>query len=158
MKIMSRETKMNSGITLYTIGFTKKNAEKFFTLLNDNGVKRIIDIRLNNTSQLAGFAKADDLKYLLKEVAGIEYVYVPEMAPTKDLLEEYKKNNGDWDVYEREFNKLLEARKVENLPIIEHLDNGCLLCSEDRPAKCHRRLTAEYLAEKLGGIEVRHLY
>lgn len=148
----------NSNITLFTIGFTKKNAEKFFSLLIDNKVERIIDIRLNNTSQLAGFAKADDLKYLLKAVGNIDYIYVPEMAPTQNILEAYKKNKGDWKEYEKDFNKLIKIRKIENLDVTNILNNSCLLCSEDRPVNCHRRLVAEYLCKKLGNINIKHLF
>lgn len=144
--------------TLYTIGFTQKNAEKFFTLLVENNVKRIIDIRLNNTSQLAGFAKADDLKYFLKKIANIDYIYVPEMAPTKELFEEIKEHKGDWNIFEKQFIKVLLSRKIESLPVTELLDGACLLCSEDRPDNCHRRITAEYLAQKSGNLEIKHLF
>ena len=143
---------------LYTIGFTQKNAEKFFSLLIENNIKSIFDIRLNNTSQLAGFAKSDDLKFFLKAVAGIEYYHVPEMAPTNEIFEEFKKNNGDWKIFQKQFIKLISSRKIEDLPIIKKIENACLLCSEHLPEKCHRRLTAEYLAEKFENIEIIHLF
>jgi uncharacterized protein (DUF488 family) len=124
----------------------------------ENKVERIIDIRLNNTSQLAGFAKADDLKYLLKAVANIEYIYSPEMAPTQEILDAYKKNKGDWKEYEKEFHELIIKRQIENLEVTKKLNNCCLLCSEDQPVNCHRRLVAEYLCLKLGNITIKHLY
>lgn len=143
---------------LFTIGFTKKNAEKFFTLLRDSGVNCIIDIRLNNVSQLAGFAKKDDLRYLLKAICSIEYIHMPELAPTKEILNEYKKNKGDWTVYENHFRDLLSKRMIEKKLSPGQFDGACLLCSEDKPNHCHRRLVAEYLKERWGNIELVHLY
>lgn len=145
-------------IRLFTIGFTKKNAEKFFSLLIENKVKRIIDIRLNNTSQLAGFAKADDLKYFLKAVAGIEYIYIPELAPTQEIMEDYKKNNGQRETFEKSYLALLSKRKVEQMDIRDLIDQSCFLCSEDRPDLCHRKLAAEYLQKKWGNIDIVHLF
>ncbi|MGE5399593.1 MAG: DUF488 family protein [Ignavibacteriales bacterium] len=150
--------KNTNNIKVYTIGFTKKNAEKFFNLLLDNKVKRIVDIRLSNTSQLAGFAKADDLRYFLKTIAGIEYAYLPELAPTQEIMDAYKKLKGDWKVLEKNYLSLIAARKVERMDIKDLLDGGCLLCSEDKPDKCHRRLAAEYLKSKWGNIDIVHLY
>jgi len=144
-------------IKLFTVGFTKKNAEKFFDILRTSGVKRIIDIRLNNVSQLAGFAKRDDLKYFLKTICDLDYIHQLELAPNKDILDEYKKNNGDWKIYEKDFIKLMGQRKIEELITRELIDHGCLLCSEDKPDQCHRRLVAEYLNDKLGNIEIIHL-
>lgn len=148
----------NNNIRLYTIGFTQKSARKFFNLLIINKVERIIDIRLNNVSQLSGFAKAGDLEYFLKTIAGINYVYEPKMAPTKDLLDEYKKFKGDWGIYEKNFNSIISNREIENLEIIKSINDSCLLCSEDRPDKCHRRLVAEYLQQKNNDVKVIHLY
>ncbi|MFX0204359.1 MAG: DUF488 family protein [Candidatus Hodarchaeota archaeon] len=145
------------GIKTYTIGFTKKSAEQFFNSLIKAGVKRIIDIRLNNKSQLAGFAKKNDLEYFLKKIAGIEYVHVPLLAPSEEILKEYKKNKGDWSVYERDFMNLMEERKIENRISPELLDNGCLLCSEATPEHCHRRLVLEYLNSRWGNIEIQHI-
>jgi uncharacterized protein (DUF488 family) len=142
---------------LFTIGFTKKTAEDFFTRLKDAGVKTLIDIRLNNRSQLAGFAKEQDLKYFLKEIASIEYVYRPEWAPTQDVLDSYKKQKGSWKSYEVAFNKLIFDRRIERLATASLLDGACLLCSEDTPEYCHRRLVAEYLQNKFEGIEICHL-
>lgn len=142
---------------LFTIGFTKKTAEAFFTRLSKAGVKRVIDIRLNNVSQLAGFAKKDDLRYFLKTICNIDYIHKPELAPTRDILEEHKKNKGDWSAYEKRFMVLLSERKPEESISRDMFDNGCLLCSEDKPDNCHRRLVAEYLSEKWGNIEIIHL-
>ena len=142
---------------LFTIGFTKKTAEIFFGKLCDAGVKRVIDIRLNNVSQLAGFAKKDDLSYFLKTICAIEYVHVPELAPTQDILDEYKKHKGDWEVYEKKFMELMIKRAIENKLSRELFDNACLLCSEDKPHHCHRRLVAEYLQSKWGDIEITHI-
>lgn len=144
-------------IRLYTIGFTKKSAESFFTKLCIAGVKRIIDVRLNNVSQLAGFTKKDDLPYFLRVICGIEYIHVPILAPTKEILEAYKKHNGDWSVYEQKFLDLLSSRRIEDALSKEFLDNVCLLCSEDEPHHCHRRLIAEYLNSKWQNIQITHL-
>ena len=146
-----------SEIRLFTIGFTKKTAEAFFTKLSKAGVKRVIDIRLNNVSQLAGFSKRDDLRYFLKAICKIDYIHKPELAPTRDILEEHKKNRGDWSAYEKRFMVLLSERKPEETISRDMFDNGCLLFSEDKPDNCHRRLVAEYLSEKWGNMEVIHL-
>lgn len=142
---------------IFTIGFTKKSAENFFKKLSDAGIKRVIDIRLNNVSQLAGFAKKDDLSYFLKTICAIEYVHVPELAPTQDILDEYKKHKGDWAVYEKKFMELMIKRGIENKLSQELFDNACLLCSEDKPHHCHRRLVAEYLKSKWGNVEIEHI-
>jgi len=142
---------------LYTIGFTKKSAEQFFTRLCKAGVKRIVDVRLNNVSQLAGFAKKDDLRYFAKTICGIEYVHLPELAPTQDILDAYKKQKGDWAVYEKRFLELMRERRIEETVQRSILEDGCLLCSEDKPHHCHRRLVAEYLREKWGDVEIVHI-
>jgi uncharacterized protein (DUF488 family) len=144
-------------IHLYTIGFTKKSAEAFFTKLSTSGVRTIIDVRLNNISQLAGFTKKDDLPYLLRVICGIEYCHMPLLAPTKDMLDAYKKHNGDWAVYEQKFLNLLSSRRVEDVLSEDLLDNACLLCSEDEPDHCHRRLIAEYLNSRWQNIQITHL-
>jgi len=144
-------------IKIFTIGFTKKKAEKFFTELCNAGVKRVIDIRLNNVSQLAGFAKKDDLRYFLKTICDIDYIHMPELAPTKDILDEYKNNGEDWTVYEKNFIDLIEKRKIEKKITKDILDNACLLCSEDKPDHCHRRLVAEYLNKKMGNVKIEHI-
>jgi uncharacterized protein (DUF488 family) len=142
---------------IFTIGFTKKSAETFFTRLKDAEVKRLIDIRLKNVSQLAGFTKRDDLRYFTKTICNIDYVHLPELAPTADILDPYKKaKNGDWQLYERQFLDLMRSRHIENSPR-DILDGGCLLCSEEEPHHCHRRLVAEYLKEHWGDVEIEHL-
>jgi uncharacterized protein (DUF488 family) len=142
---------------LYTIGFTKKSAETFFSKLKSAGVERIIDIRLNNVSQLAGFTKKDDLIFFLKNICNCTYTYKPFLAPTKDLLDDYKKKKIDWHEYVRRFSKLIEERAVENRIQPEELQNACLLCSEPTAEKCHRRLVAEYLKKRFPDIEISHL-
>jgi uncharacterized protein (DUF488 family) len=142
---------------LYTIGFTKKSAQEFFGLLQKAGVARVIDVRLNNVSQLAGFTKAQDFPYFLREVAGIGYRYAPDLAPTQEMLDAYKKQKGGWPAYETAFNVLMRQRRVEAVWSDALGDSDCLLCSEEKAVHCHRRLVAEYLASQLGGIEVTHL-
>ena len=141
----------------FTIGFTKKSAKSFFTKLNDAGVVRIVDVRLNNSSQLAGFAKRDDLEFFLKGLYDIEYVHLPELAPTKCILDEYKKNQGDWSVYEQEFLELMDKRSIQTSVPKELFEGGCLLCSEHLPKHCHRRLVVEYLARHWGNIHTTHI-
>ncbi len=142
---------------IFTIGFTKKNAQRFFEALRESGAKRIVDVRLNNVSQLAGFAKRDDLAYFLKAVCDMEYIHLPELAPTKDMLDEYKKLRGDWTTYEGRFFDLMAKRRIEQIVSKELVADGCLLCSEDKPHHCHRRLVADYLKQHWGDIEVSHL-
>jgi len=142
---------------IFTMGFTKKSAEAFFTKLQSAGVKRLIDVRLNNVSQLAGFTKRDDLRYFLKTICRIDYVPLPELAPTQAIMDDFKKHNGDWNLYERQFVKLMAERRIESTLSRDLLDNACLLCSEDKPSRCHRRLVAEYLRDKWGGIEIEHI-
>lgn len=149
---------MENELKLYTIGFTKKSAAQFFTKLKISGAKRIVDVRLNNSSQLAGFAKHSDLVFFLKEINGMDYVHLPELAPTKDILDAYKKHKGDWGVYEVAFMGLMRKREIEKRVDPAVLDEGCLLCSEHEPHHCHRRLVAEYLNEEWGqNIAVKHL-
>jgi uncharacterized protein (DUF488 family) len=143
---------------LFTIGFTKKSAESFFSKLEKAGVKRLVDIRLNNVSQLAGFAKRDDLRYFTRALNHIDYLHLPQLAPTQELLDGYKKNNGSWEEYERMFIDLVTSRKIEESLSDEILDGDCLLCSEDKPNHCHRRLVAEYLQAKWGEVEIEHLF
>ena len=142
---------------LFTIGFTKKSAEKFFNLLCSANVKRIVDIRLKNESQLAGFAKKNDLKFFLKNICGIDYIHIPELAPTKEILEEYKKYKGDWDNFENKFSHLLKNRDIETAMKGKINDNDCLLCSEHDPEQCHRKIVANYFVEIWRNIEIKHL-
>lgn len=142
---------------IFTIGFTKKSAEQFFTRLKQPGLVRLVDARLNNVSQLAGFSKKNDLKFFLREICKIDYVHSPELAPTQDILDEYKKNGGNWATYERHFISLMTERRIENKANINMIDGGCLLCSEATPEHCHRRLVAEYLQNKWDNVEIIHL-
>jgi uncharacterized protein (DUF488 family) len=142
---------------VFTIGFTQKSAESFFDRLRKSGARRIVDVRLNNVSQLAGFAKRQDLQFFLREICGMEYVHLPELAPTQGMLDEYKKQKGDWSLYETRFLDLMRGRQVEHKVPQELIADGCLLCSEDQPDKCHRRLVAEYLKGRWGDIDIRHL-
>jgi uncharacterized protein (DUF488 family) len=144
-------------ITLFTIGFGKKSAERFFTALQDAGVRRLIDIRLKNVSQLAGFTKKDDLAYFLRAIAGIEYQHLPLLAPTEEILAAFKKKAMDWPEYERRFQLLMAERRIEETLAPEALDRACLLCSEPSPKKCHRRLVAEHLKRAWPGLELRHI-
>ena len=148
---------MESKVQLFTIGFTKKSAEQFFTKLKNAGAKSIVDVRLNNSSQLAGFAKQNDLIFFLREVNQMDYVHLPDLAPTKEILDAYKKHKGDWQVYEQEFIELMTRRGIEKTVAPEVIQGGCLLCSEHEPHHCHRRLVAQYLNDHWGNIEVRHL-
>lgn len=144
---------------IYTIGFTKKNAESFFNFLRKSKITTLVDVRLNNVSQLAGFAKRDDLKFFLKELCDADYVHAPELAPTKELLSGYKKGDISWDAYEDKFLNLMAQRNIEKTVQPELLDNGCLLCSEHEPHLCHRRLVVEYLNDNSDlDLEVKHLY
>lgn len=142
---------------LYTIGFTKKSAETFFTRLTNAGVRRLVDVRLNNISQLAGFTKKDDLRYFTKAICNIDYVHIPDLAPTKDILDAYKKQKGDWGLYERQFLDLMRSRQIEKKVSRDILDGACLLCSEETPHHCHRRLVAEYLKEHWPEVEIEHI-
>lgn len=142
---------------LFTIGFTQKTAEAFFTKLQSAGVKRVLDVRLNNVSQLAGFAKRDDLRYFLKNLSDIDYLHLPNLAPTQEILDAYKKKKGGWETYEKDFKALIAARRIEKGFAPETLSCACLLCSEASPDTCHRRLVAEHLCLKLGHIEIIHI-
>jgi len=144
-------------ITLFTIGFAKKSAREFFEILQQAGVRKLVDIRLNNVSQLAGFTKKNDLAYFLREIAGIDYSHKPDLAPTKEILDGYKKKTLTWAEYEERFTKVMAERRIENLVTPSDLDGACLLCSEPKADKCHRRLVAEYLRDKWGDVEIRHL-
>ena len=149
---------MSASIKVATIGFTQTTAERFIKRLQNASVKKVFEVRLHNTSQLAGFAKADDLTYFLKTIGGIEYVHAPLLAPTDIMLKAFKKEKGDWAVYENRFLGLMKERRIEEKFKPESLEGACLLCSEALPHHCHRRLVCEYLNLKWGGqLEVRHL-
>lgn len=144
-------------IKLYTIGFTNKSAQKFFELLTENEVSKIVDTRINNTSQLSGFAKGKDLAYFAKKVGEIDYIHKIDFAPTRELLEKYRKNTITWNEYEIEYLNLLDIRKIGHHININEFHQNCLLCSEHTPEKCHRRLLAEYLKYRFNDIEIHHL-
>lgn len=151
---------MNAKMTelVFTIGFTQTTAENFFERLMRSRVKKVLDVRLHNTSQLSGFAKADDLAYFLMKIGGIEYAHLPLLAPTDAILKAYKKEKGSWRAYEGRFLELMAERQVEKHFNPEMLDGMCLLCSEATPHRCHRRLICEYLNEKWSGpLTVHHL-
>jgi len=144
-------------VKIFTIGFTKTSAEHFFARLKTSGAKRIVDVRLNNVSQLAAFAKRDDLKFFARAICNADYIHAPALAPTQDMLDAYKKQNGDWPAYEKRFLDLLSSRRIESELSRELIDNSCLLCSEDKPHHCHRRLVAEYLKERWNNVDIVHL-
>jgi uncharacterized protein (DUF488 family) len=144
-------------VKLYTIGFTKTTAESFFSRLSGAGVKKVVDVRLNNVSQLAGFAKKNDLQYFLRAICGIGYEHRPELAPTQDILDAYKKHRGDWAIYAQRFLELMARRNIEDTIPRSAVDEACLLCSEDKPHHCHRRLVAEYLKDKWSDVDIVHL-
>lgn len=150
-------------IQLYTIGFTQTTAQNFFERLMEAGVRTVIDVRLNNRSQLSGFSKFPDLRYFLAEIGNIEYIHQLNFAPTKAILDAYQKPNGkrgkpgDWALYTQQFNTLMTERQIESTLTPERLHGSCLLCSEATPHRCHRRLVAEYLAQYWGNVVIEHL-
>ena len=147
-------------MTIYTIGFTQKSAEQFFEAIKNNGIELLIDVRLNNKSQLAGFTKGSDLAYFLMQICGTKYIHCDEFAPSKDLLGRYQKGLTSWIEYKAEFDEIMERRGAYKKFVtrFENFEKVCLLCSEPTPEKCHRRL----VAEKVKGasedtIEIIHL-
>ena len=146
-----------ASINIHTIGFTQKTARAFFERLRGSGARRVVDVRLNNVSQLAGFSKKEDLEYFLKEILGIDYAHIPVLAPTQDILDAYKKHKGDWGLYERQFLELMRKREIEKRLDPAIINGGCLLCSEDKPHHCHRRLVAEYLAQHWNSVLINHI-
>lgn len=147
-------------MTVYTIGFTKKTAEQFFELLKTAGVELLVDVRLNNRSQLAGFTKDGDIQYFLRQICGAEYVHCDEFAPSKELLSKYQKKEIAWEEYETAFNGIMDKRGAcEKFPSrFAQYDKVCLLCSEPTPEHCHRRLVAERIADAAkGAVTVQHL-
>jgi uncharacterized protein (DUF488 family) len=149
---------MNKEALLFTIGFTNKTAEQFFGLLADAGVKSVIDTRLNNKSQLSGFSKAADLPYFLRRIANIGYRHAVELAPTQDILDSYKSRQIKWHDYEIAYRNLLDSRRVIEVITQAELADACLLCSEHKPERCHRRVAAEYFQAKLPRIQIVHLF
>ena len=145
---------------VYTIGFTKKSAEVFFELLKNHSINVLVDTRINNVSQLAGFTKEDDLRYFLREICNIDYTYRPDFAPTKELLKEWRDKKISWEQYERQYLFIIEQRGTYKkfLEDFANYDGVCLLCSEDTPEYCHRRLLAEKLENEFPNeIEVIHI-
>ncbi len=149
---------MNSYLTIYTIGYTKKTAKEFFGLLRTTGAKHLVDIRLKNTSQLAGFTKRDDLRYFLQELLDMDYHEMPEFAPEESMLKEYRKTKN-WNRYEISYKELMKHRQPETKMSPKLLEEGMvLLCSEPKAEHCHRRLAAEYLADlQSRNIRIIHL-
>ncbi len=143
---------------IFTIGFTQKSAETFFNLLRKHNVLTLLDVRLNNISQLSGFAKQQDLIYFLKELCNVEYIHILDWAPTKEMLSAYQKKEISWEIYEDKFLNLLAKRNIERDVTPEILTDSCLLCSEHKPHNCHRRLVVEYL-KKISGLNlsIKHL-
>jgi uncharacterized protein (DUF488 family) len=143
---------------VFTIGYTRKSLERFIQLLQEVGVDAVIDVRLRNTSQLAGFAKRDDLAFLLRTCFSIGYEHRPDLAPTAEILDAYR-SDGDWPAYETSFADLLTRRQADQagLELLARYERPCLLCAEATPNRCHRRLIAEWWAGKLPGVEVKHL-
>jgi uncharacterized protein (DUF488 family) len=144
-------------IKIFTIGFTNKTASQFFNLLKQNEVEKIIDTRINNVSQLAGFAKGNDLAFFAKEIGNMSYEHQIDLAPTKDLLADYRNKKISWENYEIEYLNLLDRRKIIQKIEVDDLHHSCLLCSEHTPEKCHRRLLAEYLKNVRNDIDIVHL-
>jgi uncharacterized protein (DUF488 family) len=156
---VSNVPELESPMKLYTIGFTQKRAEVFFELLREHGVQRLVDIRLNPGGQLAGFAKKEDLPYFLSKLAdGCGYAHLPELAPTKQILQAYR-DDSDWAAYAARFGALMDERRIPETLDRQQFEEltSCLLCSESTPQECHRRLVAERLAAQWPDVEVVHL-
>ncbi len=142
---------------IFTIGFAGKSAEQFFALLQQAGAVKLIDTRLNNVSQLAGFTKRRDLEYFLRVIAGIHYVHDLELAPTADMLDNFKKGRSSWDEYQARYTQLLIDRALVERRQAADFDHACLLCSEPKPDHCHRRLAAEILQRAWPDLNIEHL-
>jgi uncharacterized protein (DUF488 family) len=144
-------------VRIFTLGFTRKNAETFFESLRKSGARQLIDVRLNNRSQLAGFTKSADLAYFLEKICGMAYRHSPILAPTQELLSAYRSGDAGWPEYRRRFLMLMRERNIERLIGRSDIHNACLLCSEDAPEQCHRTLVAEYLQAAWGDVEIIHI-
>ena len=144
--------------TVYTIGFTKHSAEAFFQAIKDAGIQRLLDVRLRNRSQLAGFAKQEDLKYFLSVICGAQYAHEPLLSPTPELLDARRQRSITWEEYEKRFLELMAVRKIETALSPSFFDVATvLLCSEHSPKQCHRRLVLDYLQTAWGGLRIAHL-
>jgi uncharacterized protein (DUF488 family) len=144
-------------VNIYTIGFTRKSARTFFELLRESGAGRLVDVRLNNATQLAGFTKRSDLPYFLAELCAMGYAHELSLAPTRPMLDAYRKGASTWEEYERSFLHLLSERGIERTLPRGLVENSVLLCSEPASGRCHRRLVAEYLADHWEDVEITHL-
>ena len=144
-------------VKVFTIGYAGKNARDFFTILKQANISKVIDVRLYNTSQLAGFTKKQDIEYFLETIAGASYIHLPIMAPTKQLLNDYKKGLISWQQYETQFKTIIARRQIEKHITPQDMDMACFLCSEAKADNCHRRLVAEYLAGLWSNISIIHL-
>jgi uncharacterized protein (DUF488 family) len=144
--------------TIYTIGFRRKPLSEFIAALRHAGVDAVIDVRLRNTSQLAGYTKRDDLAFLLREGFDVAYEHHPELAPTPEILDAYRQDEG-WDAYVAQFRPLLAERQAEAVgrEIVARYHAPCLLCAEPTAERCHRRLVAEHWAAHLPHLTIVHL-
>ena len=142
---------------IYTIGFAGTTAENFFERLKKNNVLKLIDTRLNNKSQLSGFAKQNDLKFFLKKILNIEYIHEPKFAPTEEILKKFRKKEINWQAYEKMYHKLISEREVEKIISLKELNNSCLMCSESSEKFCHRKILSEYLGNKHNSLSIIHL-
>jgi uncharacterized protein (DUF488 family) len=142
---------------VFTIGFTGKSARKFFSLLEENNIKKVIDVRLNNVSQLAAFAKKDDLIFFLQRILSCDYIHRPDLAPTETILKNYKTKIISWEIYTDEYNNLLNSRNITSSIKKDEIINSVFLCSEHQPKYCHRRLLVEYLQKEWNDFEIVHL-
>jgi len=144
---------------IFSIGFTQKSASEFFGILKANGIERLVDVRLNNTSQLAAFAKQGDLAYFLREICDADYDHEPLLAPTQEIIDLVRKQKPDWESFSKSYLALIRSRKVDGVLSKESFKKKrtVLLCSEATAEHCHRRLALEYLQKKWDDVTVRHL-
>jgi uncharacterized protein (DUF488 family) len=151
------ESDSKGTIRIFTIGYAGRNAGDFFTTLKQAGIRKVMDVRLYNTSQLAAFTKKQDIEYFLQNVVGAEYVHLPIMAPTPQLLSDYKKGLIGWQQYEAQFKAIIAQRQIQGHITPQDADMSCFLCSEAKADKCHRRIVAEYLAGHWRNVSIHHL-
>jgi len=142
---------------LFTIGFAHKSARQFFDLLAKHHIKKIVDIRLSNNNQLAGYTKKEDLRHFLKEIANIEYVYMPELAPTEELMKAKREKTISMNDFEKKFLKLLKKREIEKIVKEEDLNMSCLLCSEASAGECHRSVVTKYLLKRFNMLIIEDI-